>query len=66
MLSAMDQNTSTLERAFQLANSGTYSTVSDIKKRLLVEGYSDATVEGHQLTKQLKALIVKAKDAHGS
>lgn len=64
MLSAMDQNVSALERAFQLADSGDYSTVADIKRRLLAEGYSDAPVEGYQLNKQLRALISKAKAKH--
>ena len=56
----MDQNVSTLERAFQLANSGDYSTVADIKRKLIVEGYSDAPVWGFQLHKQLRALTRKA------
>jgi hypothetical protein len=56
----MDENTSVLERAFQLAESGEYPTVTDIKRRLTDEGYSIAQVTGGQLSKQLMALIKTA------
>ncbi len=61
MLSAMDKSVSVLERAFQLAKSGKYSTVTDIKKRLTVEGYSITKVTGGQLYKQLMALSKTAR-----
>ena len=57
MLSAMHENTPVLERAFQLAESGKYPTVTDIKRRLTDEGYSIAHVTGGQISKQLVALI---------
>jgi hypothetical protein len=56
----MDHNLSPLERAFQLARSSECRTVSDIKKRMKLEGYSIAQVEGQSLRKQLRALIIAA------
>jgi hypothetical protein len=52
-----------LERAFELARSGECAQVSDIRKRLRDEGYSDAQIEGPILTRQLRALLVAAKAA---
>jgi hypothetical protein len=43
---AMDHGITTIERAFQLAKSGSYASVADIKKRLSVEGYSIAQITG--------------------
>lgn len=56
----MDQNKSTLERAFELARSGRYRTVSEVKRAVLAEGYSLAQLEGRALSRQLSDLI-KAK-----
>ncbi len=53
----MDHTVTVLERAFQLAKSGSYTSVADIKKRLSVEGYGVAQLTGRVLTKQLNALI---------
>jgi hypothetical protein len=50
-----------LERAFQLARSGLPNSVADIKKRLSLEGYVAAQVDGKALTKQLLALIRAAQ-----
>ena len=60
-LGAMDSGTTALERAFQLARSGDYVSVSDIKKQLSFEGYSASQVAGRTLTKQLLALIREAR-----
>jgi hypothetical protein len=62
---AMNPTTTALERAFQLARSGDYASVPDIKKRLSAEGYSAAQVTGGTLAKQLLALIraARAKEA---
>jgi hypothetical protein len=49
-----------LERAFQLAKSGSYASLEDIKKRLKAEGYSTARVTGGVLSKQLRVLIQTA------
>jgi hypothetical protein len=53
----MDQNTTALERAFELARSGKVATVDALRYRLRAEGYSDATIKGKTLSTQLRALI---------
>jgi hypothetical protein len=58
----MHHGITTIERAFQLAKSGSYSSVADIKKRLSVEGYSIAQITGGVLSGQLKALIEAARE----
>jgi hypothetical protein len=61
MLPTMDNgSTSPLERAFQLAKSGKYATVDEIKTQLGKEGYASSQVTGRQLTQQLRALIATA------
>ena len=60
-LSAMDHSITALERAFQLAKSGDYASVPDIKKRLIQEGYSVAQITGRMLSNQLLALIRAAQ-----
>jgi hypothetical protein len=43
----MDQNTTALERAFELAKSGSScASVDDIKRQLHAEGYSAAQIIG--------------------
>jgi hypothetical protein len=56
----MDINKTALERAFELARSGAYSSVALIVRRLNAEGYSGAQVDGRQLRKQLARLIQDA------
>jgi hypothetical protein len=53
----MDQNVTALERAFQVAKSGNVATLDALKHQLRTEGYSDATVTGKALTRQLRDLI---------
>jgi hypothetical protein len=62
----MDHTITALERAFQLAKSGDYATVSDIRKRLAQEGYSIAQITGGALSKQLLALIRAGRRATSS
>jgi hypothetical protein len=57
----MDPTVNALERAFQLARSGDYVSVEDIRKQLHNEGYSAAQVTGGTLVKQLLALIREAR-----
>ena len=45
----MKPNISTLERAFELAATGLFSTVTEIKLRLAREGYQFEQVEGRNL-----------------
>lgn len=63
MLGAMDQNKSPLERAFELARSGRYRTVSEVKQAVSAEGYPMGQFEGRSLTRQLGDIIkTAAKD----
>lgn len=57
----MDHTVTALERAFQIAKSGTCASVADLKKQLRAEGYSIAQVTGRVLSKQLDALIRGAR-----
>lgn len=57
----MDHTLTPLERAFQLAESGSCASVSEIKKRLNAEGYSAAQVTGRVLARQLDTLIKAAR-----
>lgn len=53
----MARETSTIERAFQLAGTGDYGSVEDLKRKLRAEGYSVATITGPTLLRQLRELI---------
>jgi hypothetical protein len=57
----MDNSITALERAFQLARSGDYTSVPDIRKRLVQERYSVSQITGGALSKQLLALIRAAQ-----
>lgn len=58
----------TLERAFQLANSGECASVADIRARLKSEGYSDAQshTKGPSIRAQLNALCAAARAKAGA
>jgi len=55
--SRMEPNTSTLERAFQLARTGRHTSVDAIRKQLQKEGYTTSQLFGRTLHKQLRELI---------
>lgn len=57
---AVDNRISQLERAFELANSGSCATVAEIKRKLREEGYMDDQVEGPLLFGQLNTLMKKS------
>lgn len=57
MFSAMDQNKSPLERAFELARSGRYRTASEVRRALAAEGYATDQFEGRSLSRQLGEII---------
>lgn len=59
----MSARTPIVERAFQLARSGTYRTVSDVKTRLKAEGYAcvDGELYGTSLHRSLRDLCVAAR-----
>jgi hypothetical protein len=52
---------STLERAFELAESGRFVSVTEIRNRLSAEGFFTAELCGPLLCKQLLTIMVKAR-----
>jgi hypothetical protein len=53
----MQSGVSVTERAFQLARSGSVSTVDDIRRALNREGYQANELHGTALYRQLRAVI---------
>lgn len=53
----------TIERAFELAKSGRYVSVQEIRKVLAAEGYQGHQIVGRSLLEQLKELMRSARDA---
>lgn len=53
----MTPNTSTLERAFDLAKAGACPSLEHLKKRLRKEGYNPEQITGFALRKQLCEII---------
>ena len=53
----MKPNVNSLERAFELARTGAFETVDDIKGQLHREGYSFTSIIGKHLSAQLRELI---------
>jgi hypothetical protein len=59
----MDQKMTALERAFQLARSGSVAGLTEIISSLNREGYSGSQIEGRLLKRQLADLIKAARKA---
>jgi hypothetical protein len=57
----MDQKMTALERAFQLARSGSVAGLAEIISTLNREGYSGSQIEGRLLKRQLADLIKAAR-----
>ncbi len=57
---AMKPNTTSIERAFELASSGRFSNVKEVRLKLAREGYNTDTMEGPLLYAQLREVIEKA------
>ena len=57
------QATSTIERAFALARSGTCATVADIRTALKRERFDqvEAHLAGHSINRQLRALCEESR-----
>jgi hypothetical protein len=55
--------TTTVERAYELARSGGFRTVSEIKARLRAEGYYDvmAQIEGRAIVAALRKLLLVSR-----
>ena len=60
-LRSMKPNTTSLERAFQLAESGQCLTLDSIRVKLKYEGYDTRQMEGRSLSKQLSQIMQKAQ-----
>ncbi|KKC34595.1 hypothetical protein WH91_01715 [Devosia psychrophila] len=58
----MENNITPLERAFELAKSGQFTNVADIKRHLGQEGLSSEQVTGRTLMNQLRELIRTAAE----
>ena len=54
---------STIERAFQIADSGKASSIDEIARHLGREGYSSAVLTGPTLLKQLRERIAAGRAA---
>jgi hypothetical protein len=57
----MQRNVNTLERAFELARTGEFDRIGQIKNRLNREGYSSELVVGRYLSAQLRQLMRLAR-----
>ena len=55
----MSQNPTILERAFELARSGRFASVGDLKKQLKTEGYANVAAQmfGPALGRQLRTIM---------
>ena len=53
----MPQRLTSLERAFELAKSGRFTSVKEIRQQLKVEGFTLEQIVGTSLTKQLNTLM---------
>lgn len=52
-----------LERAFELAKTGDYATVSEVTKQLKSEGFAVSQITGPSLSRQLRELCANAIQA---
>jgi hypothetical protein len=52
-----------IERAYQMARSGQFNSVEEMRRQLTVEGYGniEAHLSGFSIRKDLKALISRAR-----
>jgi len=52
-----------IERAYQMARSGQFTSTEDVRRQLHAEGYgnADAHFSGSSIRKELKLLISKAR-----
>ena len=59
----MKPGVTAIERAFQLARSGSVRNIRDIKKALKREGYSLEPIEGRTLNRQLNKIIEAERES---
>ena len=62
----MPQRMTTMERAFDLARSGKFTTLTEIITTLDREGYSASQIQGPLLKRQLTDLIKAARQDPGA
>ena len=62
----MNLRATTLERAFELARSGKYAGVSELRQQLKTEGYSPDQLTGPTLLRQLRDLCIASAGAAGA
>jgi len=62
----MKPYTTPIERAFELAQSGQYANVADIKAAVSAEGYAIAPLTGGTLMKQLRGIIAKHRPSEAA
>lgn len=62
MLASMKLNTTAMERAFELAKTGIYSSCSEIKLILTREGYGAEQIQGPALLRQLRSIIAASRE----
>jgi hypothetical protein len=62
----MTQRATTLERAFELARTGKYAGVSELRQQLKSEGYSPDQLTGPTLLRQLRDLCIASAGAGGA
>lgn len=58
----MNTSKTPLERAFELARTGRYMTVAEVKAAMSAEGYGTEQVTGPTLMKQLRGIIAESKE----
>jgi len=56
----MEPNKTAIERAFELARSGTVSNVSQLKDKVRAEGYDPDQLSGSELHRQFRGIIAQA------
>lgn len=54
-------NKTALERAFELARSGKYTSITHLKRDIASESYLKDQLEGFSLARQLRELIAAAR-----
>lgn len=60
----MTSRLTTLERAFELARTGDYLGIAEIRAQLKAEGYSLGQLEGPSLMRQLRELCIASRKAN--
>ena len=56
----MDRRLTALERAFELARSGTCADVAQVRQQLKIEGYPRDQLTGPSLIRQIRDLCIAA------